>query len=166
MDVWIGVLAFVLFLGFFTALCVCVGAVKRQSGIVIASRIRRKSANGEVIYANIALIILVGLVYFKLYTFVPAVLAFVAFIIMSTRIKSGLTQEGAIVGTTFLEWDDMKSYKLVDDKEDSNIVTLKIRANRKQYVLVCDRRDRGKIAELMKSNYVETTLTIHSKQMP
>lgn len=164
MDVWIGVLAFVLFLGFFTALYVCIGAVKRQSGIVIASRIRRKTENGEVIYANIALVVMVVLVYFKLYTFVPAVITFVAFIVMSTRIKSGITDEGVIIGTTFLEWDDMRSYKLVDDPEDSNIIILKIRANRKQYVLVCDRRDRGKIAEIMKKNYVETTLTIHSKQ--
>ena len=160
MDVWIGVLAFVLFLGFITAFFVCVGTVKRQSGIIVKSRIRRKTGSTEIIYANIALVVFVVLVYFKIYTFVPAVLAFVAFIIASTRVKSGITEEGAIVGTAFLEWEDMKSYKLVNEKDDSNIIILKIRANRKQYVLVCDRRDKGKIREIFDKKKVAHTQTI------
>ncbi len=162
MDVWISVLAFVLFLGFITAFFVCVGTVKRQTGIIVKSRIRRKTGNTEVVYANIALIGLVVLVYFKLYTFVPAVLAFVAFIIASTRVKSGITDEGVIVGTAFLEWEDMKSYKLVNEKDDSNVIILKIRANRKQYVLVCDRRDRVRITEILDSKKVAHTRTIDS----
>lgn len=162
MDVWISVLAFVLFLGFITAFIVCVGTVKRQTGIIVKSRIRRKTGNTEVIYANIALIVFVVLVYLKLYTFVPAVLAFVAFIIASTRVKSGITDEGVIVGTAFLEWEDMKSYKLVNEKDDSNVIILKIRANRKQYVLVCDRRDRVKITEIFDSKKVAHTRTIDS----
>ena len=162
MDVWIGVLAFVLFLGFITAFFVCVGTVKRQSGIIVKSRIRRKTGNTEIIYANVALVILVVLVYFKLYTFVPAVLAFVAFIIASNRVKCGITDEGAIVGTAFLEWEDMKSYKLVNEKDDSNVIILKIRANRKQYVLVCDRRDKGKIKEIFDNKGIEHTRTIDS----
>ncbi len=160
MDVWIGVLAFVLFLGFITAFFVCVSAVKRQPGILVKSRIRRKTGNTEIIYANIALVIMVVLVYFKLYTFVPAVLAFVAFIIASTRVKSGITDEGAMVGTTFLEWEDMKSYKLVNEKDDSNIIILKIRANRKQYVLVCDRKDKRRIAEIFDGKKVAHTKTV------
>lgn len=157
MDVWIGVLGFVLFLGFATAVLVCVSAIKRQSGIIIKSRLHRKVNSAEVIYANIGLVILAVLFYFHYFVFVPAVLAFVLFIIMSTRIQSGLTGEGAVIGTAFVEWEFMKGYKLVDDENDSNIVTLKIRANRKQYVLVCDRRDRDAICEMFVKNHIKMT---------
>ena len=51
----------------------------------------------------------------------------------------------------------MKSYKLVNEGNDSNIIVLKIRANRKQYVLVCDRRDRHAIADLMEKHHVRVT---------
>ncbi len=157
MDVWIGVLGFVLFLGFATAVMVCISAMKRQAGIVIRSRLHHKLNNAEVIYANLGLVLLAVLLYFHYYVFVPAVCAFVLFIILTTRVESGLTEEGAMVGTTFLEWEFMKSYKLVNQEKDSNIIILKIRANRKQYVLVCDRHDRHAIAALMEKNHVRVT---------
>ncbi len=157
MDVWIGVLGFVLFLGFATAVMVCIAAIKKQSGIIIKSRLHHKLNNSEVIYANLGLVLLAVLLYLHFYVFVPAILAFVLFVILTTRIQSGLTDEGALVGTTFLEWEFMRSYKLVDDANDSNVIILKIRANRKQYVLVCDRRDRHEVAELMNKNHVKTT---------
>lgn len=157
MDVWIGVLGFVLFLGFATAVMVCVSSIKKQTGIVIRSRLHHRLNNSEVIYANLGLILFAVLLHFHIYVFVPAVLAFVLFIILSTLIQSGLTMDGAIVGTTFLEWEFMQSYKLVDYEDDSNIVILKVRANRKQYVLVCDRKDRYAIAELMDKNHVRVT---------
>ncbi len=157
MDVWIGVLGFVLFLGFATAVMVCISAMKRQAGIVIRSRLHHKLNNAEVIYANLGLVLLAVLFYFHYYVFVPAVCAFVLFIILTTRVESGLTEEGAMVGTTFLEWEFMKSYKLVNEEKDSNIIILKIRANRKQYVLVCDRHDRHAIAALMEKHHVRVT---------
>ncbi len=163
MDVWIGVLAFALFLGFATAVRVCMSAIARKAGIVVKSRIGGKASISEVMYANAALVILVVLVYFKHYIFVPAVICFVIFIILSTRIESGLTDGGAIIGTTFLEWEDMVSYKLVNDEADSNVIILKIRANRKQYVLVCDRRDKIKIAEILDDKGIQRTRTINSE---
>ena len=81
MDVWLSVLAFVLFLGFGTGALVCVSAVKKQSGIVIKSRLHHKLNISEVVYANLGLVGLVVLVYFKIYIFVPAVLMFVLFIV-------------------------------------------------------------------------------------
>ena len=90
MDVWLSVLAFVLFLGFGTGALVCVSAVKKQSGIVIKSRLHHKLNISEVVYANLGLVGLVVLVYFKIYIFVPAVLMFVLFIVLSTRIQSGI----------------------------------------------------------------------------
>ncbi len=157
MDVWIGVLAFVLFLGFGTAAMVCVSSIKKQSQIVIKSRIHRKINNGEIIYANVGLVVAAVLIFFNYYVFVPAIFAFVIFIVLSTRIQSGLTNEGAVVGTSFIEWEFMKGFKLVDEEEDSNIIILKIRANRKQYVMVCDRRDKNAIFDMMKSNKVHAT---------
>ncbi len=157
MDVWIGVLGFVLFLGFGTAVKVCISTIERQSGIIIKSRIKHKINNSEVIYANLGLVVLAVLLYLHYYVFVPALLAFVLFIVLSTRIKSGITKEGAIVGTAFIEWEFMKGYKLVDDPEDSNIVILKIRANRKQYVLICDRRDRHEIRKIFDEKKIKVT---------
>lgn len=112
MDVWLSVLAFVLFLGFGTGALVCVSAVKKQSGIVIKSRLHHKLNISEVVYANLGLVGLVVLVYFKIYIFVPAVLMFVLFIVLSTRIQSGITEDGVLVGTTFIEWEFMRSFLL------------------------------------------------------
>ena len=164
MDVWISVLAFVLTLGFGTAVMVCINSIKHQAGIVIKSRIKHKLNNAEIIYANLGLILLTVLVYIKYYLFVPAVFAFVLFIVLSTQIKSGITDEGVIVGTAFLEWEFMKGYKLVDDEEDSNVIILKIRANRKQYVLVCDRRDRNEIKKILDDNKVPVIRTINQEE--
>ena len=105
------------------------------------------------------------LVYLKYNIFVPAVLAFVLFVVLSTKIQSGLTKEGALVGTTFLEWEFIKGYKLVNDESDSNVIILKLRANHKQYVLVCDREDRVRIAEIMKTNHVRETEVMTAERM-
>jgi len=160
MDVWINVLGFVFFLGFATAAYVCILAIKRQEGIVIKSRLHHKLNKSEVIYANAGLVVFAVLMYFHYFVFAPAVLAFVLFIVLSTRIQSGVTEEGALVGTTFIEWEFMKSYKLVDDPSDSNIIILKIRANRRQYIMVCERRDRFEIAKIFDAHEVAVTQTI------
>lgn len=160
MDVWMIVLGFVLFLGFFVAAMVCISAIKKQSGIIIASRLHHKLNISEVVYANVGMIGLVVLLILHYYVFVPAVIMFVVFIILSTRIQSGITAEGAIVGSTFIEWEFMNNYKLVNDPEDSNVIILKIRANRKQYVLVCDRRDRVAIHDIFSKNKIKATETV------
>ena len=43
-----------------------------------------------------------------------------------------------------------------------SLIILKIRANRKQYVLVCDRRDKGNIREIFDNKGVAHTRTIDS----
>ena len=96
------------------------------------------------------------LVYFRIYIFVPAVLMFVLFIVLSTRIQSGITEDGVLVGTTFIEWEFMRSFLLENQGEDSNVIVLKIRANRKTYILVCNREDRFAIDEIFKKNNVHS----------
>ena len=154
MDVWLLVLAFVLFLGFGTGVLVCISAMKRQTGILVKSRLHHKLNISEVIYANLGLVGLVGLVWFKIYMFVPAVLIFVLFIVLSTRIQSGITKEGVLVGSSFIEWEFMRSYLLENQGEDSNVIVLKIRANRKTYILVCNREDRFAIDEIFQRHNV------------
>ena len=127
MDIWIGVLAFVLFLGFGTADAVCINALKRQSDIVIKSRIKHRVNGSDVIIANLSLIVFGILIYFHLYTFVPAILAFVLFIVLSSQV---------------------------------NVIILKIRANGRQYILVCDRTDRAVIKAALDRNYVNPTRVI------
>lgn len=155
MDVWLSVLAFVLFLGFGTGVMVCVSAIRKQTGICIKSRIHHKLNISEVVYANLGLVGLVVLVYFKIYSFVPAMLMFVLFIVLSTRIQSGITGDGVLVGTTFVEWEFMRSYLLENQGEDSNVIVLKIRANRKTYILVCNREDRFAIDEMFQKHHVQ-----------
>ena len=157
MDVWIGVLAFVLFFAFGVATVLCAKAIRRKESIIIKSRLHHKQSRAEVIYANLGLVAICVLCAFHIYQFIPALLLFVLFIVLSTRIASGLTPEGALVGTTFIDWEFIKGYKLVDEEQDSNIIVLKIRANRKQYVLVCNREDREQIRALFCKNNVKET---------
>ena len=157
MEVWLNVLAFVLFLGFFTAFVMAVKAVGRKNDIRIKSRLKKSSGVSEVIYANLGLIGMCVLVVFKLYAFVPAVLMFVLFIICSTRIESGIADYGALVGTAVIEWEFMKGYKFTEEGADSNIIILKIRANRKQYVLICNREDKDSIIDVFKKQHIRET---------
>ena len=160
MEVWIFILAFVIFLGFAIAVAVCISAIRQQNNLVIRSRIHRKTNGVDIIFANVGLVIFAVLLNFHYYMFIPAILAFVLMIVLSTKVRSGITNEGVLVGTTFIDWEFIKGYKLVDNQEDSNIVVLKIRANRKQYVLVCNRSDRKNISEIMKANGVKLIETV------
>ena len=85
----------------------------------------------------------------------------VLFIILQTKIQSGITEDGALIDTTFIEWEFMKSYKLVYEEDKDSIIILKIRANRKQYVLECDREYKKKIEEIFNNNNVKVTKTIN-----
>lgn len=160
MEAWIMILGLVLFLGFATAVAVCIASIKQQKNMVIKSRIHRKITGIEVIYANVGLAIFAVLLHFHYYVFIPSILAFVLVIVLSTRIKSGITEEGVLVGTSFIYWEFMKGYKFVNDPSDSNIIILKIRANRKQYILICDRADRKEISKMMKANGVNPIETV------
>lgn len=164
MDVWIGVLALVLTLGFLVAVLTCIKALDLKTDLIIKSRLHHRLSGEEVIYANVGLVGVIVLIVLKLYLFIPAILLLVAYIVLSALVESGILESGALVGTTLLEWDEMQSYKLVDEENDSNIIILKIRANRKQYVLICDRRDRKELAEIFESHEVAKTKTVEDEK--
>lgn len=158
MEIWIKILAFVLFLGFGTAVIICINAIKKQGQIIIVSRLRHQTNRTEIIYANICLVAIGVCVYFRYYLFVPDLLLLAIFIVLTTRVESGIVNEGILVGTTFLEWEYIKGYKIIND--DINTITLKVRANKKQYVLICDKSDRAKIEKLLKENNIKKTETV------
>lgn len=160
MDVWLTVLGFVLFLGFFVADCVTVSAIKRKEQILVKSRLHHKLGVYEVVLCNICLIGSVVCIYFHFYIFIPAVLATITFVILLTKVVSGITDEGALVDTSFIEWEFMKSYKLVYDENDGSTITLKIRANSRQYVLVCEREDKHLIEEIFRKHRIKVTETV------
>ncbi|MBQ9233715.1 MAG: hypothetical protein IJ167_06745 [Lachnospiraceae bacterium] len=159
---WITILGMVLFLGFGISVWLCISAIKKQEEIIIASRLHHKMSGYEIIMANIGLLFAVIMIAYHYYIFLPAVICMVLFIILQTKIQSGITEDGALIDTTFLEWEFMKSYKLVYEEDRDSIIVLKIRANRKQYVLVCDREDKKKIEEIFKKNKVKVTETINT----
>lgn len=161
-KLWITVLGFVLFLGFGISVWLCISAIKRQEDIIIASRLHHKMSGYEIIIANIGLVVAVVMIVYHYYIFLPAVICMVLFIILQTKIQSGITKDGALIDTTFLDWEFMKSYKLVYDENDGSTIILKIKANRKQYVLVCDRDDKKKIEEIFSNNMIKVTKTINN----
>ena len=163
MDVWISVLGFILFLAYAISVVLCISAIKRQSEIVIASRIHHKVTGYEIIVANIVLIGAVVMIIFHYYIFMPAVICIVLDIILQTKIVSGITDEGALIDTTFIDWEFMKSYKLQYDENEDSTIILKIRANRKQYVLICEREDKKRIEEIFARNNVKVTETVNDK---
>lgn len=160
-KLWITVLGFILFLGFLISVGLCVSAIKKQEDIIIASRLHHKMSGYEIIIANIGLIFAVVMIAYRYYIFLPAVICMVLFIILQTKIQSGITEDGALIDTTFIEWEFMKSYKLQYVEDEDSTIILKIRANRKQYVLVCNREDKKKIEKIFNDNMVKVTKTIN-----
>ena len=151
----------VLFLGFCISVWLCISAIKRQEEIIIPSRLHHRVSGYEIIMANVGLIFAVIMIIYHYYIFLPAVICMVLFIILQTKIQSGITEDGALIDTTFIEWEFMKSYKLQYVEDEDSTIILKIRANRKQYVLVCNREDKKKIEKIFNYNMVKVTKTIN-----
>lgn len=158
---WITILGMVLFLGFGISVWLCISAIKRQEQIIIPSRLHHRMSGYEIIMANVGLIFAVIMIIYHYYIFLPAVICMVLFIILQTKIQSGITEDGALIDTTFIEWEFMKSYKLQYVEDEDSTIILKIRANRKQYVLVCNREDKKKIEKIFNDNMVKVTKTIN-----
>ena len=158
---WITILGMVLFLGFGISVWLCISAIKRQEEIIIPSRLHHRVSGYEIIMANVGLIFAVIMIIYHYYIFLPAVICMVLFIILQTKIQSGITEDGALIDTTFIEWEFMKSYKLQYVEDEDSTIILKLRANRKQYVLVCNREDKKKIEKIFNDNMVKVTKTIN-----
>lgn len=156
-SLWLNVLAVVLILGFAVASMVCISGIANKKGMIIESRTHKRLSAAEVLYANLGLVALAVLLHFQIYNFSVVVAVFVAFILLSTKLSSGLSLEGAVIGAHLIAWDDMVSYKFTDNPDDSNIILVKIKAEHRQYVLVFDRSRREDIQKIFEEKNIAIT---------
>lgn len=150
---WIYALAVILALGFFTADIIAIIILDKQKTIAVYSRMGRQTNPIEIINVNLALLLVGYFIYIKYFVFMPAIVCFIIFIILSTRVQSGMSEEGIYVGLTFIEWNKVKSYKIIND--DISTFMIKLRANRRQYVFRCDK---------VKRSEIENILQLHNKK--
>ena len=145
-------MAVILALGFFTADIIAIIILDKQKTIAVYSRMGRQTNPIEIINVNLALLLVGYFIYIKYFVFMPAIVCFIIFIILSTRVQSGMSAEGIYVGLTFIEWNKVKSYKIIND--DISTFMIKLRANRRQYVFRCDK---------VKRSEIENILQLHNK---
>lgn len=138
-------LSIILFFGFGMAAFIAFSTIDRQKEIVITSRYGRQTGPLEILYVNIALVIVAVMLYNQSYRFLPALVAFVFLIFFNSRMQSGIAPEGVFIGTTFLEWGKIKSYRIVNN--EISTIEVQVYANRKRYVLKCDKQYRAQAEE-------------------
>lgn len=143
MEIGLNALAIILFLGFASADLIAFSTLDRQKEIVIASRYGRQTSTLEILYVNLALLAAAFFVYSKTYRFLPAVGAFVLLVFLNSRMLSGIAPTGIFVGATFLEWNKITAYRIVNDQIST--VEVQIFANRKRYALRCGKEHRKQV---------------------
>ncbi len=146
-DLILNVLSIILFLGFGMAALIAFTTIDRQKEIVIFSRYRRQTGPLEIIYVNLALLLVAGMLYVRNYRFLPALMAFILLIFFNSRMQSGITPDGVYIGTTYLEWEKIKGYRIVNN--EISTLEIQIYANRKRYVLKCEKQYREQIRKYL-----------------
>lgn len=139
-DVWLDAAAIILFLGFGMAALIAFSTIDKQKEITISSRYGRQTGPLEIVYVNVALLLIAVILYQNSYRFLPALCVFVLLIIFNSRMKSGIAPIGVFIGTTYLEWNRIQSYKIIND--EISTVQIRVYANKKQYVLRCAKEQR------------------------
>lgn len=147
-KMWVNIIMAILFLGFSVLSALSVRAIIKQRELIILSRISRQSSLIEVLDVNIALAVVVFLVIKRLYFYIPLLAVFAFFIITTTRLQSGIANQGIFIGMTFIPWEDIRSYKLIND--DINTIQLRFRANHRQYIMRCSKEERGAILAILR----------------
>ncbi len=142
-DIWLNAFAIILFLGFVTAAMVAFSTIDKQKEITINSRYGRQAGPLEIIYVNVALLFAAYMLYSHSYRFLPALFAFILLIFFNSRMKSGIAPIGVFIGTAYLEWERIKAYKIVND--EISTIQVRVYANKKQYILRCDKEQRAKV---------------------
>ncbi len=142
-DVWLDAAAIILFLGFGMAALIAFSTIDKQKEITINSRYGRQTGPLEILYVNIALLLVGVTLYQNHYRFLPALCVFVLLIIFNSRMRSGIAPIGVFIGTTYLDWNKIQSYKIVND--EISTIQVRVFANKKQYVLRCAKEQRAQI---------------------
>ena len=141
-------------LGFGTIGIISCVVLHRQKSIIVESRLGKSSSVSEIINVNVALVGIAMSVWFHYYIFVPPLLMYIFFIVITTRIRSGLSEEGMFVGLTFIEWEHIEGYKFVND--NINTIKVKLRANKRQYIIECDKEQKNELEELVRKRLTPT----------
>lgn len=141
-------------LGFGTIGIIGCVVLHRQKSIIVESRLGKSSSVSEIINVNVALVGIAMSVWFHYYIFVPPLLMYIFFIVITTRIRSGLSEEGMFVGLTFIDWEHIEGYKFVND--NINTIKVKLRANKRQYIIECDKEQKNELEELVRKRLTPT----------
>lgn len=141
LDIWLNVLSVILFLGFGTAAMIAFLMIDKQKEITVNSRYGRQTGPLEILYVNAALLLTAFMLYSHSYRFLPTLLAFVLLIFFNSRMQSGIASIGVFIGITYLEWSKIDAYKVIND--EISTVQIRVFANKKQYVLRCDKEARA-----------------------
>lgn len=141
-------------LGFGTIGIISCVVLHRQKSIIVESRLGKSSSVSEIINVNVALVGIAMSVWFHYYIFVPPLLMYIFFIVITTRIHSGLSEEGMFVGLTFIDWEHIEGYKFVND--NINTIKVKLRANKRQYIIECDKEQKNELEELVRKRLTPT----------
>lgn len=143
LEIWLNGLAIILFLGFSMAALVAFFTIDKQKEITIYSRYGRQTGPLEIVYVNIALLVVAFMLYSHSYRFLPALIAFVMLIMFNGRMESGISPMGIFIGGNRILWEEIAGYRIVND--DISTIQVRIYANKKQYVLRCDKEQRAQI---------------------
>lgn len=142
-DVWLDAAAVILFLGFGMAAVIAFSTIDKQKEITISSRYGRQTGPLEIIYVNVALLLIALMLYQDNYRFLPTLVVFVLLIFFNSRMQSGIAPIGVFIGTTYLEWNRIHAYKIIND--EISTVQIRVYANKKQYVLRCAKEQRAQV---------------------
>ena len=140
-------------LGFGTIGIISCVVLHRQKSIIVESRLGKSSSVSEIINVNVALVGIAMSVWFHYYIFVPPLLMYIFFIVITTRIRSGLSEEGMFVGLTFIDWEHIEGYKFVND--NINTIKVKLRANKRQYIIECEKDRQEEVENLVRRKLKE-----------
>ncbi|MBR1865154.1 MAG: hypothetical protein IJ801_01460 [Lachnospiraceae bacterium] len=152
MDIWLNALAIILFLGFITADLIAFSTLDKQKEITIGSRYGRQTGPMEILYVNVALLLVAYFCYIHDYRFLPALLAFVLLVFFNSRMQSGIAPVGVFIGASYLEWNRIRAYRIVND--EISTIEVQVYANRKRYVLRCGKESRRQIEEYFAQNEI------------
>lgn len=142
-DIYLNALSIILFLGFGMASLIAFSTLDKQKEITIPSRYGRQTGPLEIFYVNISLLLVAVMLYSHNYRFLPVLIVFVILILLNSRMESGIAPSGVFIGATYLEWEKIKAYHIVNDAIST--VQIQVYANKKQYVLRCDKEKREQI---------------------
>lgn len=142
-DVWLDAAAIILFLGFGMAALIAFSTIDKQKEITISSRYGRQTGPLEIVYVNVALLLIAVILHQNNYRFLPALCVFILLIFFNSRMQSGIAPIGVFIGTTYLEWGKIQAYRIIND--EISTVQIRVYANKKQYVLRCGKEQRAQI---------------------